>query len=792
MTSNNGPILKLLLVDDEPDLLDLLKKLLSKTRFEILTADSPPAALEIIRSEGQRIALVISDFTMPSGTGFDLRREMLGEYKDIPFVLISGNISRDTALEAINLKIAGFLPKPFSNEELTQSIEVHSKDRIAAILEDDELREGFVADATQLIEEMEDLIFKLEDEPQNADNLNRVFACAHTIKGASGFFKPDTIHRFMHRYEDYLSLIKKGEMILDSKSSQVLLSGLDQLKNLVELLKTQKPFLGSFEDLLSLFVKPTLVSNDRKEKKEDSLKISLSVLNRFMEKNGEITVLRNMVNKTLNVIENTYANDPNVQMLNELMSELQNSIESMQNQIEELKKIPVRQLTRPLQRVVKDLCTNLKKQIRLEFVGDDLRIDQRLFEALNKCLIHLVRNSADHGIAQSGKIKIEFLEFETEIIVLVKDDGRGIDAQRVKNKAIEKGLLTELDAAKKTDGELQLLIFEPGFSTAEVVTDVSGRGVGTDMVKKTIIETGGSISIQSEVNKGTEFTIKLPIPKSVQIISSLLVKFGEETYAIPQEHVDRIISVEKATLTEISRKTFFVCEDQIDSIIQVEDIFHKPLRSKLQGYLIRIRTQKGVFCICVDDILGAEDIVVKSVSGWFKNLNIYKGCTFLGDRRVGLILDCEKISQEFQINKKPLIDTDQKVAMPVSHYLLFTLSNKTLCALSQDAIFRIEKIDITRVQYWKDQAFILYNNSSLPLIDMAQAMKSPLVPWSSSTLDVIVVRNAGVLVGYVVQQIEDLVTSVAFTDPVFFAQGFPVHRVAEQVITLVTLESLAA
>lgn len=813
--------IKILCIDDEADLLDLLKNSIETLGHTIITAKNVEEAKALIQKENQRLALIISDFSMPGKTGFDLRKETLEEYKHIPFVLISGNVSRDYALEAIDLKIAGFVPKPYQHDELIKIVTEQSKDRIASILEDDELRDGFIVDTNQLIEEMESTILLLEDEPTNVDLLNRIFACAHTIKGTSGFFKPDTIHRFMHKYEDFLSKYKKGLAQIDVNAIQILLKGLDNLKSLVQLLDSQSQSPLDIEDLLSIFQTKTEVAIEspvvaqinglplsknsfEAPKAVEELRIAINVLNDFMEKSGEITVLRNMVNKVFSIIENSHSQDPNVALLADLMEEMHKAISNMQDQVADLKKVSLTQVVKPLMRSLRDLSVNLKKPIRFDIKGEALRVDHCISEVLNKCLIHLLRNSADHGIesptdrekagkTSQGTISLSFSETPEEVIVIMSDDGKGIDPERIKKKAIERGLLTVEQAEEKSASDIRMMIFEPGFSTSEQVTDVSGRGVGTDMVKQVVTKIGGRIELNSEVGKGTQFILKLPIPKSVLIINSLMIRSGDNTYALPQENIDHIIGLEnpssKKNIKNIGPRTFYSHHGKLNPILNLPDFFDQSTSQEMiqSGFLVRLRSQDSVFCLHVDDVLGAEDIVVKSIGSWFKSLNIYKGATFMGDGKVGLVLDVDGMAMQKKISTMQTdFEDKQDVLQSESQQMLtFKLDNKSLYALKRSDIFRIEHLSKNSIYYSGTQMLVVYRNQPMTLINLNQLLSSEPSSVQKEFMNVIVVQNEQKkFVGYIVNEIHDLIDTGLIKDSYFSANGNSVHTSSQEILTV--------
>lgn len=824
--------IKILCVDDESDLLDIMKDALSELGHEILIAKDVNQALTMIENNSMRLAIVISDYLMGDLTGFDLRKQMMQAHKQIPFLLVSGNITKEFALEAIDLKISGFIAKPFNNDELLKIVDAQIKDRVAAILEDDELRAGFVQDAQSLIDEMEGLILHLEEDPDNSDTINRIFACAHTIKGASGFFKPNTIHHFMHKYEDFLSPFRKGDRRFDLSAGQVLLNGLDKLKSLTASLAEQKEHEESLETLVSIFsekveaatiektedsspTQPHLASakaNAPTKTQADELRISIRVLNEFMEKSGEITVLRNMVNKVLNLIESSHEDDPNVATLSELMGEMHRSISVMQDQIEDLKKVSLSQLVRPLNRSLRDLCINLKKHIQLNVTGDNIRVDHFLSETLGKCLIHLLRNSADHGIEmpekrielgkpEAGTIRLSFHETPDEITVQLSDDGKGINTEQIKKKVIEKGLLTLEQANEKSDSEIQMMIFEPGFSTSEQITDVSGRGVGTDMVKQVVTNAGGRIELKSKLGQGTEFTLRLPVPKSVLIINSLLIRTKNETYSIPQDSVDRIIAIDSQTKSDVLKKVgdryFYLCDHHLDPIVNLSEVFSLPTEAGMDGFLVRVRCQDYFYCIYIDEVLGSEDIVVKSMPSWFRSLNIYKGVTFLGDGKIGLILDIDRISESISATQPEIKHSEHSIeaaSKAKDQFLFFTTGGQSLYAIPQSDIYRIEQIPLGLMQKSGSRDFVVYRERPMPLIDLKNLFPSRLnsnnEQHQNEALNVVVLKKKDGFAGYIVDTIEDLITCDPIANAEFYSGDLPVHVINERTVTVLNAEIL--
>lgn len=818
--------IKILCVDDEEDILNLLKKSISMLGYEVLTSRNVDEAISLIQKESSHLGLVLSDYSMDIKNGFDLRKQMLTEYDHIPFVLISGNITKNSLQEYPDLKIADFVAKPFHHKDLLEIISIQSKERIASIRDEEEIKESFLADAEMLVEEMESLILKLENDTTNSDILNRLFACAHTIKGTSGFFKPSTIYQFMHKYEDFISTLRKNEGLLNSRAIQVLLRGLDQLKGLLTTLRDSNFPTNSLEDLISIFSIQSETENEPKEgqgiknidhsgKQTDELRVSLSALDKFMETSGEITVLRNMIAKVFQTIESEENLNPNFSILSELMSEMHKSVELLQDNMADIRKVSLHQVTRPLLRVVRDLSTKLRKQIHLVIKGDELRVDHTIVEALNKCLIHLVRNSADHGIEAPkertdsnkpahGTICLSFHETNNEIIAKLSDDGRGIHVEQVAKKAIERGILTEDEAKNKSEAQIQALIFAPGFSTAEVISDVSGRGIGTDMVRQTILDAGGKLNLQSIYGKGTEFELKLPLPKSVQIINSLIVKAQGQTIAIPQENVQRIVDLQYSSVIDkirtIGDRIFLLTESGLVPVLSLKDIIKIQSRGTPTPpalLIILANLEKQTFCLGVDLVLGSEDTVMKPVGTWFEKLTIYKAATFMADGTVGVILDIQNISKNFiSENEKTLLQPamDSSAQAQQTHeYLSFTLGRDQIYALPKEEILRVEDITASKIHYIGPQASLIFNDKAIPLFDLEDLFKVEPESAEAEPKHLVIVlqeANSGVCFAALVRYVGDLLEVQDSNSPAFFVDNEPVHLLNNQALRVLTCTSI--
>ncbi|MDH4467650.1 MAG: response regulator, partial [Bacteriovoracaceae bacterium] len=331
---DKSPSYAILIVDDENDILDIFEEYITERNFKVHRSNSGQGAIEILDHYEHEIVGIVSDFKMPEMNGFEFRKKIIEKYKDIPFLICSSHITREDALKAVELKISAFIQKPVSREEFINSITNHVKERITEINDDLELKKGFVAESENLIEELENLVVDLENN-QDQETLNRIFAIAHTIKGSSGFFKEDIINKFTHHYEDFFSPYNKKTKPITPGVIDVLLKGADVIKSLIQSLKENKIHLHKLDSYLPLLKQHLLLeisapTESAKEgnihvnaglaKGREDIKVGLNLLDEFSELSGEITVIRNMVNKAVKNIEKEFAGNKNVSTLSELLS----------------------------------------------------------------------------------------------------------------------------------------------------------------------------------------------------------------------------------------------------------------------------------------------------------------------------------------------------------------------------------------------------------------------------------------------------------------------------------------
>ncbi|WP_048196669.1 chemotaxis protein CheA [Methanocaldococcus vulcanius] len=388
---------------------------------------------------------------------------------------------------------------------------------------------------------------------------------------------------------------------------------------------------------------PKKPSTKKEEKKSSqTIRINIEKLDKLMNLVGELVITR----ANFSQIANKYQ----LKELNNAINRLSMLINELQEEVMAMRMIPVAYVFNRFPRMVRDLAKALGKEVEFIMEGTDIELDRTVLDELAEPLVHLIRNALDHGIEppeerekvgkpRKGTLKLIAQRERDHVNIIVEDDGRGIDPEVIRRKAIERGLITEEEAKKLSDHEIINLIFMPGFSTADKVSDVSGRGVGMDVVKTKIESLGGTVVVYSEKGKGTRVVLKLPL--TMAIITALLMKLDEQIYAIPITSVLDVTMINRSDIKNIEGTNAIIYRDEIIPVIWLKDFLGMPYLGEEEDELtiVVIERSGGKLGVVVDEVIGREDIVVKSLTGILKNIPGLAGATILGDGRVALILD---------------------------------------------------------------------------------------------------------------------------------------------------------
>lgn len=382
----------------------------------------------------------------------------------------------------------------------------------------------------------------------------------------------------------------------------------------------------------------------------ETIRIDINRVETLMDLSGELVLGRNRLAQISEQLQNEYETNDHVRALEETTDSIDTITSDIQSAVMRMRMVPVGKLYQKAPRIVRDLSREFKKKIKLVVKGEETEIDRGIIEELNDPLVHMIRNSCDHGIEPpeereklgkpaEGTITLDAEQEGNNIVLTISDDGRGMDPEKLKAKALEKGLISNEQAMQMPEREVFQLIFAPGFSTAAKVSNVSGRGVGMDVVRTNIQELKGMVDINSELGIGSTFIVKLPL--TLAIIQGLLVKVQKETYAIPLSAVVEVVAIDIKSVYSVNQQEVIRLRDEVYPIIRLD----KALKI---GETIEKLDNRNVVVVgfgmqrvglVVDDLLGQQEIVIKSLGEYLGKLTGIAGSTILGDGRVIMIID---------------------------------------------------------------------------------------------------------------------------------------------------------
>jgi two-component system chemotaxis sensor kinase CheA len=509
---------------------------------------------------------------------------------------------------------------------------------------------------------------------------------------------------------------------------------------------------------------------------DNNIRVDVGLLDKLMNLVGELVLARNQILQVSATLENPTL-IATTQRLNLITTELQEGVMKTRMQ-------PIGNIWSKLPRVVRDLALSCSKQVRVEMEGAETELDKTIIEAIKDPLTHIVRNSVDHGIEApevrvargkpaEGRLSLRAYHESGQVILEINDDGNGIDGKRVKAKAVERGLLTQEQADKLPDREAIYLIFLPGFSTAEKITNVSGRGVGMDVVKTNIERIGGLVDIQSNLGFGS--TIRIRIPLTLAIIPALMVSCEDNRFAIPQVSLLELLRVEPE---ETSTKIEWVNGTPVirlrGSLLPLVSLGQelklctreKAFRAGIN--VVVLQADDRQFGLVIDEIQDTGEIVVKPLSKRLKSIPVYAGATILGDGQVALILDVMQLAQRANIVSESrnantsdvdaVLENDLNSSKTQS-LLVFESSNGQACAVQLSTLTRLEEVDRKSLEISGGQTVIQYRNQIMPLIDMSLALGglSNDMLGEDQTTQVLVYGSEGKAIGLMVHRISDIV-----------------------------------
>ena len=573
-----------------------------------------------------------------------------------------------------------------------------SSQSVNSLAQDPELVGDFILESREHLASIEKNMLTLERNPDEREAVHAVFRGFHTIKGLAGFLEFMPIRDVAHEVETLLDLARNGKLAIGGSVVDVVLESVDYLKQSIQTVESSlqggpaeslaenpqllhriqqlidsdsdSDRLGSLAPALAELSQSLASSSvpeaepevpvetatlkkqsDKKVKKEDTtaavIRVQTMKLDYLMDMVGEMVITQSLIRHNP-----AFASLQSSKLLADL-SQLARITGEVQRTTMAMRMMTVGTVFQRSTRLVRDLSRKAGKQVNLQISGEETEVDKTIAEELTDPLLHMVRNACDHGIETpeeriaagkppTAQIKLAAYHQGGQIVIEIADDGRGLDREKIVNKAVQKGLVEA--NAHLSEQEVFNLIFEPGFSTAAQITDLSGRGVGMDVVRRNIQKLRGRIDIQSKAGQGTTFFLKLPL--TLAIIEGLVVGVGPHRYIVPIFAVRELISPKPDTLSTVhGRNEMALVRDRVLPVIRLSKRFGVEPKSDdpNQSLLIVTECQEQQFCLLVDEVLGKQEVVIKSLGETLKNISGIAGGAILGDGRVGLILDLEGV-----------------------------------------------------------------------------------------------------------------------------------------------------
>ena len=641
----------------------------------------------------------------------------------------------------------------------------------------DEIVQEFLVESHENLDQLDRDLVALEREPGSRDLLGSIFRTIHTIKGTSGFLAFGKLEAVTHVGENLLARLRDGKMSMTPQTTDVLLAMVDTVRDLLsaieqhgnegdaevdavverisDLLEGRQPVVdeaaaapdpgAQVEAQPVDVVEPAApVAEEapadaapavdhpeehpgRRSVADSSIRVDVDLLDTLMQLVGELVLTRNQIVRQAGDQQDVELTR-SAQRLNLIASELQEGVMKTRMQ-------PIDNLWAKLPRVVRDLGAHCGKVVTLSMVGKETELDRSLLEAVKDPLTHLVRNAVDHGLETpedrvaagkpaEGVLTLRAFHEGGQVVVEVSDDGAGIDSEKVAAKALERGLRTSAQLAQMTPTDVLQLIFLPGFSTAAAVTNVSGRGVGMDVVKTNIEAIGGAIEIESVVGRGT--TCRLRIPLTLAIVPALTVECAGDRYAIPQLSLLELVALDADraanAVEDVNGASVYRLRGSLLPLVRLADVLGVESDRSDGHVLIAVLQAEGKrFGLVIDRVLSTEEIVVKPLGSQLKAIGTYSGATILGDGRVALILDVQALAR--RVLNMDALDQEDKVlddaraaAGQALRLLVAGLGEGRRVAIPLSSVTRLENFDRTALERVGSREVVQYRGGILPVV----------------------------------------------------------------------------
>ncbi|MGN6250663.1 MAG: chemotaxis protein CheA [Marmoricola sp.] len=726
-------------------------------------------------------------------------------------------------------------------------------------MNDDEIVAEFLVESHENLDQLDRDLVALEKEPGSRDLLSSIFRTIHTIKGTSGFLAFGRLEALTHVGENLLSKLRDGEMVLTSDLTGVLLEMVDTVRELLAVIEQTGGDAGDgvvVDDVITRLkaaldqtpldqtapdqkapdqtqapeaaevaariqpapVEPAPVEvpvapaaavepapgdggeQERRTAVDSSVRVDVDLLDSLVQLVGELVLTRNQILQRADNVDDTELVRA-AQRLDLVASELQENVMKTRMQ-------PIGQVWSKMPRIVRDLAHQLGREVELHMEGHDTELDRSLLEALKGPLTHLVRNSMDHGIERpqeraakgkptTGKLSLRAFHESGQVVIEIIDDGAGIDPARIGDVAVQRGVVTREQLARMEQREIVGLIFRPGFSTAAEVTNVSGRGVGMDVVRTNIERIGGTVDVSSTLGHGT--TCRVRIPLTLAIIPALVVGEAGNRYAIPQANLVELVRLEGEELARsvevLAGAPVLRLRGHLLPLVSLSEALGQERPHTDALTIVVVQSDDVRFGLCVGEVHDTQEIVVKPIGRQLKDIRMYAGATIMGDGRVSLILDVGGMALAAGVEQagQQAAEARTATAGDGTALLVLEVSAGRRAALPLRDVSRLEEFAFDRVERSGRSEVVQYRDGILPLVRLAPAIGLPDTADDGEHLAVVVHEEEGRLVGIVIDKVLDVVEEALVPSDVGRRAGVLGSAVVQDRVTdLVDLDAVVA
>jgi two-component system chemotaxis sensor kinase CheA len=675
----------------------------------------------------------------------------------------------------------------------------------------EELTKEFIAESQEGLERMELCLTDLEKRPDDGELVAEIFRAVHTIKGTTGFLGFARLEKLAHAGEGLLGALRDGRLVVTTELISGLLQLMDGLRRILQTIettgtegeRTTDNVDGLIELLLRLKTAEIVAMEDPTSQKRDvghpyqlrinaeptsqnldagqtalpivaaevsatnssthekTLRIDVEVLNRMMNQVGELVLTRNRILRC----------SPGTEDFPELARRLDSVTAELRESVMQARMQPVGHLFNKFPRMMRDLAIQCGRQVRIAFEGQETGLDKSLLEAVRDPLTHAVRNAVDHGIESpeerlkagkpaEGVVRLRAFHQSGSVVIEVIDDGAGISTKRVLAKAVERGLVTLEQAEAMTQREALQMIFVAGFSTAKKVTNVSGRGMGMDVVRSNVENVGGSVELESRVGLGT--TVRMRVPLTLAIVPALVVQSGGQSFALPQSSLVELVYVPRheaeQMLERMGATQLYRMREGLLPLVWLDQLLGLEPSAGVEGadfYIAVVESDGRRYGLVADDLKAPEEIVVKPLSAELREIGVFSGATVLGSGTLALILDVaatgaragvRQVAEVLNLVSASQTQSETAQIEMESSMVIYESEKRgstdgggrEQMAMPLSAVERIESVPVSEIEYAAGRAVLQYRGELIPLEDEDDILREKSAQEGSATVTVLI------------------------------------------------------